>query len=366
TARVSAELRLSGIKVLALMSMEGWASERVRDLAEASRTLLPQSNTHEHTVSTLFALFLHYHVASKRTDCRRVVDELVDFADRIQDASLQAVAAMTKGVDYHAGGRFLEAETWLEKGRNLYDPERDRHHAAIFGMDCYVWATAQLAWVQWGMGRTTRSFELAEEAIDWARKVQHIPSLALGLLYITQIHQMNGDRDAVRARSSELLETAGTFGLPAYEAYGAALAAWASRDLEGIEQIIGTLKSLNCNLILTFYGSFLSDIEAEAGRLPEAIAQVERWLEACGELDEHVYEPELLRRRGLFEMHLDEPDVEHARRALQTARSLAREQGMYLFEAAALRDLTRLFGASDEWRERLVEINRTYSDVTLE
>src|SRR5262249_30228999 len=137
-SRVDAELRLNGIVLQALMSTRGWASSDVRELAERSRALLPSSKAKEHTVSTLFGLYMHYHVASDRAQCRRVADELVAFAERIDDGALRSVAATAKGVNFHAEGRFLDAEVWLERARGHYDPERDRQQGSIFGMDCRV------------------------------------------------------------------------------------------------------------------------------------------------------------------------------------------------------------------------------------
>lgn len=362
-ARAEAELKVNGVKLQALMSTQGWASPNVRALAEKSRELLPRSKATEHTVSTLFGLYMHYHVAGERAACRRVADELVDFADRIDDKSLQSVAATAKGVNFHAEGRFLDAETWLEKARGTYDPVRDQYQANAYGMDCRVWSTAQLALVQWGMGRGTRSFALANEAIAWAREIKHVPSLGIALLYISQIHQMNGDKAAVLRTTGELLEASKTFGLPAFEGYGATLASWAAGDLQGVATIIGILKSINCNLILTYYGSFLADIEADAGHLEQAIAHLQTYLALCDELGEHVFEAELWRRRALFEMRLPAPDAGVARDALVKARELAREEGMYRFEAAAIRDYQRLFGDSPPLAERLTTIQETFPDL---
>lgn len=361
--RVDAELRVNGITLQSLMSMQGWASANVRELAEKSRELLPASRATEHTVSTLFGLYMHYHVAGERARCRKVAEELFEFADQVADEGLQSVAATAKGVNFHAEGRFLDAELWLEKARRLYEPVRDQHQGSIFGMDCRVWATAQLALVQWGMGRTRRSFELAHEAIEWARKIQHVPSLGIALLYLSQIHQMAGDRPAVRRSTSELLEAAKTYGLPAFEGYAAAIASWAASDLQGVQMIIGILESLNCNLILTYYGSFLADIEVDTGNVGQAITHVETYLEKCGRFGEHVFEAELTRRRALFETRLPAPNLELVRTLLVRAQTLARKQGMYRFELAAMQDYQRIFGNSDKLLERFTQIYDTIPDL---
>ncbi|WP_437571062.1 TOMM system kinase/cyclase fusion protein [Sorangium sp. So ce542] len=361
--RVEAELGANSVRLQALMSTQGWASPDVRALAEKSRALLPGSKTTEHTVSTLFGLYMHYHVASERAACRQVADELVAFADRIEDPSLQCVAATAKGVGFHAEGRFLDAETWFDRALHLYDPARDSKQGSAFGMDCRVWASGQLAWVQWGMGRTTRAFQLANEAIAWAREINHVPSLGIALLYLSQIQHMNGDKPAVRKTTGELLEASKAYGLPAFEGYGAALASWAAGDLQGVEAILGILKSLHCNLALTYYGSFLADIEADAGHLHQAIAHVETCLSMCAELSERFFEVELLRRRARYETRLPKPDRDSVRALLARARLLAGERGMYRFEAAAIQEHRRIFGDDAALVRRLTQLHGLFPDL---
>ncbi|AUX45214.1 protein kinase [Sorangium cellulosum] len=363
--RVEAELGANSIRLQALMSTQGWASPDVRALAEQSRALLPGSKTTEHTASTLFGLYMHYHVASERAACRQVADELVAFADRIEDPSLQCVAATAQGVGFHAEGRFLDAETWFDRALALYDPARDWQQGSAFGMDCRVWAAGQLAWVQWGMGRTTRAFQLANEAIAWAREIKHVPSLGIALLYLGQIQHMNGDKPAVHRTTGELLAASKAYGLPAFEGYGAALASWAAGDLQGVEAILGTLKSLHCNLALTYYGSFLADIEADAGRLHQAIAHVETCLSMCAELGERFFEVELLRRRARYEIRLPEPDRDAVRELLARARQLAGERGMHRFEAAAIQEHRRIFGDDAALVRRLTQLHESFPDLKL-
>ena len=99
------------------------------------------------------------------------------------------------------------------------------------------------------------------------------------------------------------------------------------------------------------------------GHLEQAIDHLKTYLALCDELGEHVFEAELWRRRALFEMRLPAPDASVARAALAKARELAREEGMYRFEAAAIRDEQRLFGDSAPLAERLTTIQETFPDL---
>jgi predicted ATPase len=215
------------------------------------------------------------------------------------------------------------------------------------------------------MGRTTRAFQLANEAIAWAREIRHVPSLGIGLLYLGQIQHMNGDKPAVRRTTGELLAASKTYGLPAFEGYGAALASWAAGDLQGVEAIIEILRSLHCNLALTYYGSFLADIEADAGHLHQAIAHVESCISMCTELGEHFFEAELLRRRARYEMRLPRPDRDVARDRLARARQMADERGMYRFEVAAIQEHRRILGDDAALVHRLTQLQDSFPDLKV-
>jgi tetratricopeptide (TPR) repeat protein len=362
--QIEPDLRLRGINLQALMSAQGWAAPAVRELGEATRTLLPRSRTREHTVTTLFALFMHYYVASERQAAQRVVDELWDYADSFADAAMKGIAATARGVNLHAGGNFVESAVWLERALALYDPVRDRNQGLLIGMDCRVWATALMAQAEFNFGRTARGLQLGQEAIDWARQIRHMPSLALAILYLSQIYQLCGDREAVRLRIDELLQTAKTYGLPAFEGYGATVAAWVGGDSASVQGIIGVLRSLNCNLVLTYYGSFVADIEAEAGRIPEAVAEVEKWIAVCDQHQEYFFDAELWRRRGLYELRLPQPNLDTARHALKRACSLARERGIHRVEVAAIQDYLQVFSEDSELGPRLSQLLAAYPELS--
>lgn len=356
--RIDAELRNNGLLTQALMASEGWASPRVRERAEQSRKRLHETTAKEHVVSTLFALFMHYHVASSRARCREVAVELQQHAERVADPALLSVAATAQGVRCHAEGDFVQAERWLERARALYVAERDARQGVEFGLDCRVWATAQLALVQFGRGHRQGALALAAEATAWAREIEHVPSLGIALLYTSQIHQMLGDKAAALRVTGELLTHAQSFGLPAFEGYAAAIRAWAEGDEEAVANVIAILEQLNCHLILSYYGSYLAALAEDRGRLDEAAAQWDLCLRRCASLDEHCFEAELLRRRAACEVQQAAPDLDRARQWLERATALSREQGMYRFELLALRDLQRHFSLTPEQLERVCEIQR--------
>ena len=360
---VEPELDIRGVQLSALMSKEGWASVTVRTFAEKTRELLPRSTVTRHTASTLFALFIHYNVASERAACRAVTEELTEFAETIDDDATRSWAGLAQGVCHFCEGHMPEAERWLERSLSFYDASRDLEDAAIFGLDCRSWTLALLAHVEWSIGHTTQAFGLVDEAIAWSREIGNIPALAVALLYAGQIHQLNGDRERSLQRSTELIEISAQYGLPAYEGYGAALVSWGAKDVDSIAEFIEALKSINCNAVLSYYGSFLIQIEADAGNISAAIAHAHDCLEMCENFNERWFEPDLLRMRASLELRLPEPDLDLIRDFLTRARLQAHEQGMSRLERHAIVDYRRIFGDDEAFGARLAVIDDTIPEL---
>jgi len=154
--------------------------------------------------------------------------------------------------------------------------------------------------------------------------------------------------------ATEILTLSARYGLPAYEGYAATLQAWATDDDQRIRAITSGLTELGCKLALSYYGSLAADAQAKRGEIDAAIACIDHCLSLCGEYDEHFYEPELHRRRAMYEARKDHA-AEGVRASLEQAVRLARRNAMPRIEALATLDLLRRFGG-EQHRARLDEL----------
>jgi len=127
------------------------------------------------------------------------------------------------------------------------------------------------------------------------------PSLAIGLLYGAFVHQLAGDRGTVATLTEEILALSGQYGLPAYEGYATMLHDWAIGEQRRAHAIATGLTELGCKLALSYYGALLADNQAESGQFDAAIASIDHCLSLCRDNDEHFFEPELYRRRAMYE-----------------------------------------------------------------
>jgi len=350
---VEAELIANRALIQALMATRGWAHPQVKAAADRSAHLLqrlePDSN---HRVPTLWFLFTYHHVASNRRTARAVAEQLVAIAERSGDRGLCASAVTLHGLALFMDGRHADARPVFDRAVELYDPALHRDHGARFGLDSLTLAKAYVAQFRWLAGDAAAAFALVASAVEWAREVGHVPSIALGLLDGCRIHQLAGDRHAVAGMAGEVLALSAKHGLPAYEGYAVTLHDWATGDTQRARAVVAGLTDLGCKLGLSYYGSLVADSEAARGELDAAIACIDHCLSLCRDNDEHFYEPELHRRRAMYEAQ-KAPAAEAVRTSLEQAASLANRQAMPRVEMLATLELYRRFGTAEPHRARL-------------
>ncbi|WP_437297301.1 TOMM system kinase/cyclase fusion protein [Sorangium sp. So ce426] len=353
---VEAELRANGVLTQALMANHGWADPRVKATVDRSASLLQLlEQDSEHRVPTLSFLFVYHHVASNRRTARALIEELVAIAERSGDRGLRAAVEALYALALFVDGDHAAARRVAERAATLYDPDLHRDHGVRFGLDSLVLAKAYVAQLCWYSGDTASAFAHITSALEWAREVGHVPSIALCLLYGCMIYQLAGDRRAVASMAGEILTLSGKYGLPAYEGYAKTLHDWATGDDQRARAIMEGLSSLGCKLGLSYYGSLMADRQAERGDLDAAIACIDHCLSLCRENDEHYYEPELHLRRAMYEAHKD-PAAEGVRLSLERAARLARHHDMPRIEALATLELLGRSGGAAPHRARLDDL----------
>ncbi len=366
--RSEAELVANSVLSQAMMATRGWADPQVEAIAKRSATLLREVDSfNRYRVPTLWSLFAYYHTASKRRAANEVARQLVAAADATGDPGLRAAAATVLGITLHPEGNMSGARHALEQAISLYDPKLHRDQGPRMGLDSLVLAKTLLAHLQWFSGQTAPAFEQVRTALQWARDVGHVPSIAIGLLYGCQVYQFAGDKAGAATMTAEILTLAQKYGLPAYEGYAAIIHAWATGDEQRADAILGGLAAMGCKLCLSYYGSLIADNLAERGCLDGAIDRIDRCLVLCQENDEHFYAPELHRRRAMYRLLQQDSGVpESARASLKEAAQLARRHDMPRVEALAIRDLVSHFGEDEPYRSRLehlVELNPGVHEV---
>ena len=233
----------------------------------------------------------------------------------------------------------------MEQAIALYDREKHRDHGWTYGLDTFAWASANLGIVTCLSTSGERSFELARDGLAWAKKLKHIPSIGIALLYLAIVHHLNGDKDGTAKRSGELLELAEQYGLPAYEGYGLLIHAWATDNASLAEPVFDQLTQLGCRTCLPYFGSMLADIHMRDGHYDKALQRVEESIAMGEEIIEFYFAAELYRQKGLLLSQYFSGQKEAARQAMEKAISMADERHMIRIGSLAKAQLKEMINS---------------------
>jgi tetratricopeptide (TPR) repeat protein len=354
--RAEAELAANGVLSQALMTTRGWADGEVKAAVDRCTALLRKLDKFSpHRVPTLWQLFAFHHTSSDRPGARAVALELVAVAEESGDRGFRAAAATLLGITLHPEGNITEAKSSLKRAIELYDPDLHRDQGHRIGMHPLVLAKTLLAQLHWFGGDAASAKALVADALDWAREVGHVPTIAMGLLYGCLVYQYADEKEQTAAMTAEILAMSQQYGLPAYEAYAGIIQAWALRDEQRAAAILDGLLAMGCKLGLSYYASLVAENLADRGCHEEAIERIDYCLSLCAQNNERYFEPELHRRRAIYQLQ-GTGSTEGARASLEQAAHLARKQDMPRTEALAIGELLARFGDSGAFQMRLKEL----------
>lgn len=356
-ARAEAELALNGVIAPALMASQGYALAETGALLERSRALIDRLGESEHVFPLLWAMVLYEVGRGDLGAASEVARTFLARAVKTQDRSRQVAARALLGHCQLATGHLEDAVIQLGEAVRLYDPDADRGHAVTCGMDSRVYGLVYLGEVLTIQGHLGPAAECGDKARAWARQLNSRHVTCAALFGLACLHHLRGERAAIVLLSDEMRQVVALYGLSFYFPMTELLRAWAERDLEVAEALLGRMIAHGGVARLGVWVSMVAELLAERGRDREAIER----------LDDHIvrhesgstyFVPELLRLKGEILARTEE-NRERGKAALREAIRWARVGGAPFFELRATRALAGLLlaeGRSSEVRTMLDEV----------
>jgi len=267
------------------------------------------------------------------------------------------VAHRTLGIALVGLGEPQDARNHLAKGNELYDAERHRHLALVYGMDFKQVNLAYLALVDWFDGYPERALSLAREGVDFARSISHVNSLCHALTFgAGTLYTFNRQFAAAKEVGEELLHLSTEHEMPQWSLFGHMFVAFGvlatGQDDEGISVLKTCLEKCRAVPMLansTLAYSILAEIQAKSEAYRDAltsIGEAEKVIESGGE---RWARSEILRLKG--EIFVAQSGDTEAERFFESAIDVARGQPAKLLELRAATSLARLLQRQDKDHE---------------
>lgn len=374
--RAALELNLQTTLGLQLQVTEGYAADEAERAYNRARELCPASSPAAF-FPVLWGLWLVHKVRSELPRAQEVAGELSALAQRLQNPDLALQAHQALGLTALCRGLPLVAQHHVEQVAALYDLERHRTHAFLFGQDPGVICKAFGAVAQWLLGYPDTALLESNRAIEMSRDLSP-NSQSVAQHFAAMVRHLCRFDVQARESAEASLAIAGEHGFSFWLAGGRVIRGWAASATEGtrdgIEQLRQGLvdwKATGSGTYVTYYLGLLADALGRQGAAVEGIQVLDEALALVSQTDERFYEAELWRLRGELRLLEGGRAVwSEAESDFQRALEIARQQPAQSLVLRALLSLARLDqqraasgqGPSPEVRRLLEDAYATFTE----
>ena len=363
--RILRELELELAQGAAMRGAYGPAAPQVEETLIRARELSREVGETPLFFAVLGGLFAFHLLRGQLQPAVEVAQQLLAQAERTQDPSLLVLGLRSRGSVLWRLGELTRSRDDLERALALYNPDRDRFHCTLSGLDSGVNALGELAFALSRLGYLDQALSRNNAAVALSRKVSHLVSLAYSLLVSGYTCCERGDWHLARERAEEALKVSTEGGFAQFTAASKAVKGWALAGLgeqEGlvlVQQSLEELRALGSEWICRMIRSVMAEFYGRLGKPEEGLALI-----ASLPPDE-AESPDIVRTHGELLLGLAAPDERRAESLFRAALCAAKKQGARLWELRAAVSLARLLARTerrDEARAILAEIYHWFTE----
>ncbi len=399
--RKQLELGLRIVLGGSLVTAKGHAAPEVEAVYAEAQALCQEVGDTPQLFPALAGLYRHYVVRGTYDIGRALGNQLLHLAQRTQESTLLMGAHGMLGYVLFLLGDFSVAQEHLEESISLYDVQRHRSIASLYGDDPGVASLAFAAWTLWLHGYPNQALQRNNAALLLAHEVAHphVHATALGLS--AQFHRFRREEQTVQERSADVLALATEYGFPLWTGAGTVSRGWALAEQgmleEGISQIhqgLLALHTIGSESQRPHYLGLLAEIYGKAGQPQTGLTLIEEALSTIDKTGERFWEAELYRIKGnlvlqssvqrpasvvedssKFKVRSSESEVENPRPAFPNPQSaaeacflkaidVAQKQQAKSLELRATVSLARLWQQQDKFNKACNTLSAIYNWFT--
>jgi class 3 adenylate cyclase/predicted ATPase len=341
----------------ALMMATGPGTSSVARLYERALELceeIPKSGLHFAARWGCWLVAMDHRAGLERAD------DLLHLAEELGDSAHRVQAHHCQWATLYMLGEHEECCRHADEGIRLYDPERHRLQADLYGgHDAKVCALGERALSCWFLGRPQESLASVGLALEWAESLAHLGSRVHAMDYALAAHHLRGDAAAVARLADEMVLFATEQRLGEYRAKGMLYRGWARALLgdvaDGLAEMRDALaweEEMGLPEDFPLYYEMFAEVCGRAGRLDEGLHAVRKGFAQAESARIVYWNAELHRRRGELMLAAGVPrDV--AAGCFERALAEARAQGAIFLVLRAATGLARVHRGKEPVRDAI-------------
>ena len=353
----------------ALIAMKGFGAPEVERTYAQARELCQQLGDTPQLFPVLWGLARVHDSRGELNVGRELGEQLLALAQRGKDPALLLEAHHTLWATLANHGDLTSARTHIEQGFALYDPQKHKHHAFLYGghdpgVCCGAFATPVL----WQLGYPEQALRRSQDALSLARQLSHPYSTAHALFWAAWLQYHRGEPEALQALVEESIALASEHGFSQRLAQGNIMRGWLLVE-EGDKQA-GIAQMLECAAaeegrrtsvrVNVYYAALLAEAYRKTGQPVEGLKIITKALASVQQQAAfRHYEAELYRIQGELLLSQKTSNDEQAETCFKDALDISCREHAKSLELRAAMSLSRLWydqGKKAEARQLLADI----------
>ena len=259
-----------------LVATRGWAPPELGRACSRALELCRQMGETPQTFTALVFLRYYYVCRGENRTGLELAEQAFDLAQRSRDPLQLLGAHCGMGLSLFHLGEWQQARIHLEQVIASYDPEQHRILALVYGCDLGVYALSYRAWDLWFLGYPDQALNQIQEAVAFARELNHPFSLAFALLMGCNLHVLRRDPPAVQRYAEEAMRLSMEGGFSLLQAWATLHLGWVRAQQgeveEGIAQMLQGLdgwRSVGMEVAVPFFLAWIAEAYGKAGQAEE-------------------------------------------------------------------------------------------------
>jgi predicted ATPase len=304
--RLQQELRLQLTLAVPLMTTKGYAAPEVESAYARAREIGRQVGETPLLLPVLWGLWGFYLVRGDLSTARELAEQGRSLVLQTTSLDFRLGVHLGLGTILYYCGELAAAQSYLEQGVTLYDPDNYRlDRSDGFVQDSGVGCLSYGAHVSWLRGYPAQARGNMHDALTLAEDLSHPFSLAYVLNHAAALSLLRREPQRTQELAGRAVTLATEHGFLLWTAMGTILGGWALSELghweEGAAQILHGLdvfRATGAGLGLPFFLALLAEVYEKGGQLQKSEAVLAEAFTIARGNAEHFYEAELYRLKG--------------------------------------------------------------------
>lgn len=348
-----------------LTEVEGYASPEAEQCYTKGLEICPNKNIVSR-VELLLGLTRCFRVRGKLIQSGEMANQLLSLSrgkPNLASAARRAIAT-----NYFYMGEFDKCISHAKKGIIKYARSGDALENAHLDInEPSISCSGYLGLCLWFQGKLDDSLKNAKKAVKMAEDLEHNHTIAVTMLIKAMVHQFRDEAGEAEVAASELVDFCSKKGFLLWKISGQIVRTWAiskrtkEAHISDIQQLICDWKDNHAELFLPYWYGLLSDICLQKNDIKSGIEAVKEGLRYAEANNEHWWDCELYRIKGLF--CLKDQDSNSARKELEKGINFARMKSSNILELRGL--VSYIHSFPDESKQKMILTLKTcYNSFT--